>query len=155
MGILEDVPIKGGDFYVPIDFVVLDIDEDCRTQIILGRPFLVTAGCKIDVKERRLTFDVGGHHVEFRLFNDLKPSSTFASCGCDTIDLDELMDLHDLTSNDPSSFSYPLFEGLRLDDGKVDSFPPNIVETEPYVVDEGYLSTCCRFLTFFGCLCLR
>jgi len=31
MGILEDVPIKVGDFYVPIDFVVLDMDEDCRT----------------------------------------------------------------------------------------------------------------------------
>ena len=40
MGILEDVLIKVGDFYVPIDFVVLDMDEDCRTQIILGRPFL-------------------------------------------------------------------------------------------------------------------
>ena len=45
-----------GDFYVPIDFVVLDMDEDCRTQIILGRAFLATAGCKIDVKEGRLYF---------------------------------------------------------------------------------------------------
>jgi len=26
LGILEDVPIKVGDFYVPIDFVVLDMD---------------------------------------------------------------------------------------------------------------------------------
>jgi len=39
MDILEDVPIKVGDFYVLIDFVVLDMDEDCCTQIILGRPF--------------------------------------------------------------------------------------------------------------------
>jgi len=46
MGILEDVPIKVGDFYVPIDFVVLDMAKDSRTQIILGRPFLATAGCK-------------------------------------------------------------------------------------------------------------
>ena len=29
LGILEDVPIKVGDFYVPIDFVVLDMAEDC------------------------------------------------------------------------------------------------------------------------------
>jgi len=50
LGILEDAPIKVGDFYVPIDFVVLDMDEDCRTQIILGRPFLATVGCKIDVR---------------------------------------------------------------------------------------------------------
>ena len=39
-----------GDFYVPIDLVVLDMVEDSRTQIILGRPFLATAGCKIDVR---------------------------------------------------------------------------------------------------------
>ena len=62
MGILEDVPVKVGDFYVPIDFVVLDMAEDCRTQIILGRPFLATAGCKIDVQKGRLTvrFRTGG-----------------------------------------------------------------------------------------------
>ena len=71
-GILEDVPIKVGDFYVAIDFVVLDMAEDCRTKIILGRPFLATAGCKIDVKEGRLTFDVEEHHVEFGIFDDLK-----------------------------------------------------------------------------------
>ena len=116
MGILEDVPIKGGDFYVPIDFVVLDMDDDCRTQITLGRPFLATAGCKIDVKEGRLTFDVGEHHVEFELFDDLKLASTFACCGCDTIvDVDEPNDLSDLNLTDPSSISCALFEGLELD----------------------------------------
>ena len=81
MGILEDVPIKVGDFYVPIDFVVLDIAEDCRTQIILGRPFLATAGCKIDVQKGRLTFDVGEHHAEFGLFENVEPlSATFSCC---------------------------------------------------------------------------
>ena len=42
-GILEDVLIKVGDFYVLINFVVLDMAEDSHTQIILGRPFLATA----------------------------------------------------------------------------------------------------------------
>jgi len=32
LGILEDVPIKVGDFYVPIDFVVLDMGEDYHTK---------------------------------------------------------------------------------------------------------------------------
>jgi len=36
IGTLEDVPIKLGDFYAPIDFVVLDMGEDPRTPIILG-----------------------------------------------------------------------------------------------------------------------
>ncbi|XP_074293370.1 uncharacterized protein LOC141620383 [Silene latifolia] len=44
MGILEDVPVKIGKFLIPVDFVVIDITEDSRVPIILGRPFLHTAG---------------------------------------------------------------------------------------------------------------
>ena len=56
LGILEDIPLKVGGFYVLIDFVILNMAEDARTQIILGRCFLVTTGCKIDIKEGKLTF---------------------------------------------------------------------------------------------------
>ena len=137
MGILEDAPIKVGDFYVPIDFVVLDMAEDPRTQIILGRPFLATAGCKIDVKEGKLTFDVGEHHAEFGLFKDFEFSpSTFACYGCELVDSDEPMDEVDMALNDPSSFYCTLFKDLRLGDVKVDSVPPSIIETTPYAVDE-------------------
>jgi len=51
--------------------------------------------------------------------------------------------------NDPSSISCALFEGLGLDNVKENPFPPNIVETEPYAVDEGYLSECCRLITIW------
>ena len=82
LGISKDVPIKVGDFYIPLDFVILDMAEDSHTQIILGRPFLATAKCKIDVKERKLTFDVREHHAEFGLFKDLESSrSTLPCCG--------------------------------------------------------------------------
>ncbi|XP_074288308.1 uncharacterized protein LOC141613470 [Silene latifolia] len=57
LGILEDVPVKVGKFFIPVDFIVLDIAEDTRTQIILGRPFLCTAGAIIDVKLGRLTLE--------------------------------------------------------------------------------------------------
>ncbi|XP_010523280.1 PREDICTED: uncharacterized protein LOC104801653 [Tarenaya hassleriana] len=36
LGIFEDVPLKVGDYYVPVDFVVLDMDEDAKILIILG-----------------------------------------------------------------------------------------------------------------------
>jgi len=39
VGILEDVPIKVGNLYVPVDFVILKMKEDTRTPIILGRSF--------------------------------------------------------------------------------------------------------------------
>ena len=51
--------------------------------------------------------------------------------------------------NDPSSFSCPLFEGLGLDDVKVNSVPPSIAKTTLYAVDEAYLSSCCRFVTLW------
>ncbi|XP_074301211.1 uncharacterized protein LOC141632571 [Silene latifolia] len=50
MGVLEDVLVKVGNFYIPADFVVLDISEDQRTPIILGRPFLETGDVNISVK---------------------------------------------------------------------------------------------------------
>jgi len=38
VGILEDVPIKVGDLYVPLDFAILETEEDAHTAISLGRP---------------------------------------------------------------------------------------------------------------------
>jgi hypothetical protein len=43
-GIIDDVPVQVGKFFVPNDFVVMDIEEDDSVPIILGRPFLATAG---------------------------------------------------------------------------------------------------------------
>ncbi|XP_057994334.1 uncharacterized protein LOC131174595 [Hevea brasiliensis] len=50
VGILENIPIKVGKFFIPVDFVVWEMEEDVQIPIILGRPFLATAGAIIDVK---------------------------------------------------------------------------------------------------------
>ncbi|XP_066160965.1 uncharacterized protein [Oryza sativa Japonica Group] len=50
-GIAEDVPVKIRDFFIPVDFVVLDMDTGKETPLILGRPFLSTAGANIDNEE--------------------------------------------------------------------------------------------------------
>ena len=49
VGILEDVPIQVGKFLIPCNFIVLDMAEDFPAPLILGRPFLATAGAVIDV----------------------------------------------------------------------------------------------------------
>ncbi|WVZ76407.1 hypothetical protein U9M48_024384, partial [Paspalum notatum var. saurae] len=49
VGIAEDVPVKIRNFIVPMDFVVLDMEVDTKTLLILGRPFLSTAEANIDV----------------------------------------------------------------------------------------------------------
>ncbi|XP_058003724.1 uncharacterized protein LOC131180126 [Hevea brasiliensis] len=72
VGILENIPIKVGKFFIPIDFVVLEMEEEVHIPIILGRPFLVTARAIINVKSRLLTLKVGEEEVEFNLFNAMK-----------------------------------------------------------------------------------
>ena len=53
-GILEDVPIKVGDYFVPGDFIILEMEEDRHIPIILGCPFLAIAGAIIDVKREKI-----------------------------------------------------------------------------------------------------
>ncbi|XP_074556581.1 uncharacterized protein LOC141812495 [Curcuma longa] len=69
-GLVEDVPVQVGGFTIPTDFVVLDMDEDPNIPIILGRPFLATAGANIDVKNRKLSLEVGGKKITFSLSLD-------------------------------------------------------------------------------------
>ena len=51
LGIVNDVLIMVNNNFVPIDFVVLDIECKASCPIILGRPFLRTIGAVIDMKE--------------------------------------------------------------------------------------------------------
>ncbi|GJU01205.1 retrovirus-related pol polyprotein from transposon TNT 1-94 [Tanacetum coccineum] len=54
-GIAENVLVGIGKFTFPIDFIILDIPEDIKVPLILGRPFLSTARAKIDVYKRKIT----------------------------------------------------------------------------------------------------
>ncbi|KAM1159091.1 hypothetical protein ACFX19_032875 [Malus domestica] len=67
-GVIEDVIVKVDNLYLPADFMVLDMDEDLTTPIILGRPFLATARTLIDVEAGTLTFRVEDQTVVFKLF---------------------------------------------------------------------------------------
>jgi len=79
-GILEDIPIKVGKIYIPEDFVVVDIKEDSEIPILLGRPFLATAGAVINVKYAKIVFHVGDEKLEFEITNLIKGPSIFDSC---------------------------------------------------------------------------
>nr|GFB71800.1 reverse transcriptase domain-containing protein [Tanacetum cinerariifolium] len=54
-GVAENVFVKVGKFYFPVDFVILDFVADPRVPFILGRPFLSTAHALIDVYEGEIT----------------------------------------------------------------------------------------------------
>ena len=93
IGIVEDVPLKVGKFFIPVDFVVLDMEEDNKTPIILGRPFLATAGALIDMKRGKLTFQIGEETTVFHVFKNSKFQTTHNSC--DVVIAVEDMERHD------------------------------------------------------------
>ncbi|GJS28724.1 reverse transcriptase domain-containing protein [Tanacetum coccineum] len=64
-GIVKNVLIKVHKLVLPIDFVILDMPEDSRNLIILGRPFLATAHAMIDVFNKNKTLRVGDDEVIF------------------------------------------------------------------------------------------
>ncbi|XP_071718323.1 uncharacterized protein [Rutidosis leptorrhynchoides] len=59
IGITENLPVKVNHLIFPADFVVLEMEEDSKVPIILGRPFLNTADAIVRVKEKNLSLGVG------------------------------------------------------------------------------------------------
>ncbi|XP_021832270.1 uncharacterized protein LOC110772166 [Prunus avium] len=79
-GIIEDLIIKVDNLYLPAYFVVLDMDEDMQTPIILGRPFMATARTLIDVEAGTLTLRVQDQSVIFSLFEVTKRPADVQDC---------------------------------------------------------------------------
>ena len=59
--------VKVGKFTFLVEFVVIDIEEDKKIPLFLGRPFLATGAALIDVKKGELTLRVGTLEVHFNL----------------------------------------------------------------------------------------
>ena len=64
-GITENIPVKIRNFLIPVDFVVLDMEVDTKTPLILGRPFLSTANASIDVGAREIQLNINGQTERF------------------------------------------------------------------------------------------
>ncbi|XP_056695477.1 uncharacterized protein [Spinacia oleracea] len=77
---VEDVPLVIGKLTFLVDFLVLDIDEDAHTPIILGRPFLAAKGALIDVQGGLITLKVGGTMASFKLPQGEGYFSNMSSC---------------------------------------------------------------------------
>ncbi|GKA16857.1 DNA-directed DNA polymerase [Tanacetum coccineum] len=71
-GIIEDVLIKVDKLVLSVDFVTLDMPEDSRVPIILGRPFLATARAMIDVFNMKITLRAGDDEVIFDVDQSIK-----------------------------------------------------------------------------------
>ncbi|GKE98803.1 reverse transcriptase domain-containing protein, partial [Tanacetum coccineum] len=74
VGIAENMLVEVGKFTFPVDFVILEMEEDSKVPLILGRPFLHTADAVIQVKQRQLNLGVGTERIIFNIDSAMKHS---------------------------------------------------------------------------------
>ncbi|GJS77402.1 reverse transcriptase domain-containing protein [Tanacetum coccineum] len=88
LGIAENVFVKVGKFYFPVDFVILDFAADPRVPLILGRPFLSTAHALIDVYEGEIIL----RHDDQSLILKCGDTPTISYDNCETVKRIDLID---------------------------------------------------------------
>ncbi|CAM8950779.1 unnamed protein product [Rhodiola kirilowii] len=142
-GVLRDVPIKVGKFFIPVDFYVLEMDVEQEMPVILGRPFLNTVEAVIRCGEGSIELKIGDEKLKFFLKNAMKaPTSSFEcnllDISCENLELtsfeSEVTDLDDssmlftslMDMEDEGMCDLTLAEGENLFDacqGEVNQMP--------------------------------
>ncbi|GJV68904.1 reverse transcriptase domain-containing protein [Tanacetum coccineum] len=74
MGVAENMLVQVGKFVFPVDFVILEMEEDNKFPLILGRPFLHTANVIIKVKNKELNLGVGDDRITFLIDKTMQHS---------------------------------------------------------------------------------
>jgi hypothetical protein len=60
--VAEDIPVK---IWIPMDFVVFDINVDTKPPLLLRRLFLSTVNANIDVGAREINLNINGKEEKF------------------------------------------------------------------------------------------
>jgi hypothetical protein len=99
LGIAEDVPVKVGHHFIPIDFVVFEMGEREKPPLILGRPFLKTVGTTIDVGKGEIKFDINGERSSFKFRPCLEV--------CNMIEVKYILPHHRIVKEEPRKKEEP------------------------------------------------
>ncbi|GKA93482.1 reverse transcriptase domain-containing protein [Tanacetum coccineum] len=70
----ENMLVEVGKFTFLADFVILEMEEDSKVPLILGRPFLHTADAVIQGKQKQLNLGVGTERMIFNIDSGIKHS---------------------------------------------------------------------------------
>ena len=79
-GVVVDILVKVHQLTFPVDFVIMDIEEDAEIPLILGRPFMVTAKCVVDMGKGNLEMSVEDQKSTYNLFKGIKHPSDSKTC---------------------------------------------------------------------------
>ncbi|GJZ88825.1 reverse transcriptase domain-containing protein [Tanacetum coccineum] len=92
VGIAKNMLIEVGKFTFPADFVILEMEEDSKVPLILGRPFLHTVDAVIRVKQKQLNLGVRTEQMIFNIDSAIKHSYSNDDT-CFSIDvIDEILE---------------------------------------------------------------
>lgn len=72
VGVVLDIDVVIGNYKIHADFVVLELDQETKDPLILGRPFLATTGAIIDVKRGKINLHLGDIIMKFEVDKMLK-----------------------------------------------------------------------------------
>ncbi|GJW35647.1 reverse transcriptase domain-containing protein [Tanacetum coccineum] len=150
IGIAKKMLIEVGKFTFPVDFIILEMEEDSKVPLILGRPFLHIADAVIQVKQKQLNLGVGMERMTFSIDSAMKHSYSNDDT-CFSIDIiDEILeeDFDDLL-DEGYKILYSI-EGTLLEDqifAALDEFiAMNIVENSKSDSDKEEIP--CEKITF-------
>ena len=59
---------------------MMDIEEDSEIPLILGRPFMLTASCVVDMGKKKLELGIDNQKISFDLFDEEKHLSDQNLC---------------------------------------------------------------------------
>ena len=64
-GDAENISVKTKNIFVPVDFVILDMDVDTKTPLILGRSFLSMMNAHIDERAGGIQLNINEHKEKY------------------------------------------------------------------------------------------
>ncbi|XP_014499202.1 uncharacterized protein LOC106760253 [Vigna radiata var. radiata] len=79
-GVVKDVLVKVDKFLFPVDFVIMEMEEDIDVPLILGRPFMKIARVLIDVDNGKLKVRVQNEEVDFNVFEAMSHPNDDEEC---------------------------------------------------------------------------
>jgi len=66
-GVIKDVLVQVKHLIFPVDFIVMDIEEDVDIPVILGRSFMSIASCVVDIGKKKLEMSLENQQITFDL----------------------------------------------------------------------------------------
>ncbi|GKC11373.1 zinc knuckle CX2CX4HX4C containing protein [Tanacetum coccineum] len=151
-GIVENLLVKIDKFILHVDFVILDMVEDFRMPIILGRPLLAMAHAQVHIFRKSISLEVGNEKVIFKMRSSLYVTTVESiraikrETRMEDNDLIKLIMIYSYTILNPGDWYDGTSEDENYLEGIIDYLEPKSYDRFIDLDDEAYKERKCKFL---------